>query len=185
MQTNPQSKEVSEIVRIKGRDIKGKLPIYRALPLIKGIGPNFAYAICYVLNKNFGISKNVPIGSLSAEEIKKVEEIIDNPTSFGIPSFFVNRRKELNTGKDIHLTGEDLSLRVRMDIEREKQLNTWRGFRHTYGQKVRGQRTRTTGRTGMTIGVMKKTILEKMKPATGGAGTASGEKKEAKKEEKK
>jgi len=175
MPTNPQAREISEIVRIKGRDIKGNLPIRRALPLIKGIGINFAYAICYVLNKNFGISKNAPIGSLSAEQIKKLEEIIDNPTSFGIPSFLVNRRKELNTGKDLHLTGEDLTLKVKMDIEREKQLNTWRGFRHMFGQKVRGQRTRTTGRTGMTVGVMKKAVLEKMKASE----------KEGKKEEKK
>jgi small subunit ribosomal protein S13 len=175
MQSNP-TQEIAGIVRIKGKDIKGNLPIRRALPLIKGIGINLAYAICYVLNKNYGISKDAPIGSLSPEQIKKLEEIINDPVSFGIPPFLVNRRKELYTGKDLHLTGEDLTLRVKMDIEREKELNTWRGFRHMFGQKVRGQRTRTTGRTGMTVGVMKKSVLEKMK---------APEKKEGKKEEKK
>lgn len=174
--TNVQAtQEIAEIVRIKGKDIKGRLPIYRALPQIKGIGINLAHAICYVLNKKFGIQKEAPLGSLNEEQIKKLEEIIDNPTAFGIPSFLLNRRKDLETGKDVHLTGEELTLRVKMDIEREKQLYTWRGFRHMYGQKVRGQRTRTTGRTGMTVGVMRKAVLEKMK---------ASEKKE-KKEEKK
>ncbi|MGB9703466.1 MAG: 30S ribosomal protein S13 [Candidatus Micrarchaeia archaeon] len=173
--TTKNATEVAEIVRIKGKDIKGKLPIYRALPLIKGIGTNLSFAICYVLNKMFGIEREAPIGSLNEEQIKKLEEIINNPTSFGIPPFLVNRRKDPETGKDLHLTSEDLSLRVKMDIEREKQLNTWRGFRHMYGQKVRGQRTRTTGRTGMTVGVMKKSVMEKLKGKEG---------KEEKKEKK-
>ncbi|MGD0511191.1 MAG: 30S ribosomal protein S13, partial [Candidatus Micrarchaeaceae archaeon] len=42
---------------------------------------------------------------------------------------------------------------------------TWRGFRHQYGQKVRGQSTRSTGRTGITVGVTKKSIQTAEKAA--------------------
>ncbi|MBP1357848.1 MAG: 30S ribosomal protein S13, partial [Sulfolobus sp.] len=54
---------------------------------------------------------------------------------------------------DLHLISSDLLFYVRNDIEREKKIKSWRGVRHSLGLKVRGQRTRTTGRTGMTIGV--------------------------------
>ena len=52
-----------------------------------------------------------------------------------------------------------------LTIERDKTTYTWRGFRHTYGQKVRGQRTRSTGRTGMTVGVLRKSIMKAAGPA--------------------
>lgn len=53
----------------------------------------------------------------------------------------------------------DLAFAQRQDIEREKKLYTWKGYRHAYGKKVRGQRTRNTGRKGMALGVLRKTIL--------------------------
>ncbi|MEM4165256.1 MAG: 30S ribosomal protein S13 [Nitrososphaerales archaeon] len=51
--------------------------------------------------------------------------------------------------------GADLELAVKNDIEREKMVGSWRGIRHSLGLKVRGQRTRTTGRKGRTVGVRK------------------------------
>ncbi|MEM2025102.1 MAG: 30S ribosomal protein S13, partial [Desulfurococcaceae archaeon] len=45
---------------------------------------------------------------------------------------------------------------VNEDIEHEKRIKTWRGVRHAIGLKVRGQRTRTTGRAGITVGVKRK-----------------------------
>ncbi len=37
-----------------------------------------------------------------------------------------------------------------------KMIRCYRGIRHEQGQKVRGQRTRSNGRTGLTVGVTKK-----------------------------
>jgi small subunit ribosomal protein S13 len=54
----------------------------------------------------------------------------------------------------------DLIFYVRNDIEREKRTKSWRGVRHTLGLKVRGQRTRTTGRTGMTVGVTRRKVAQ-------------------------
>jgi small subunit ribosomal protein S13 len=56
----------------------------------------------------------------------------------------------------MHLIGSDLLLYARRDIEREIRIGSYRGIRHKLGYKVRGQRTRTTGRLGMTVGVRKK-----------------------------
>jgi len=56
----------------------------------------------------------------------------------------------------LHLLSSDLVLRTKMDIDLMKKIKSWKGYRHAYGLKVRGQRTRTTGRTGKTVGVSKK-----------------------------
>jgi len=51
---------------------------------------------------------------------------------------------------------------------------SWRGYRHMFGLRVRGQCTRTTGRKGGAVGV-KKVV---MRP-TGGAGAPGAEAKDA------
>jgi len=59
-------------------------------------------------------------------------------------------------GEDVHLTGHDLDFAVKGDIDNEKKSRSYRGVRHSLGLTVRGQRTRTSGRTGQTIGVKRK-----------------------------
>jgi small subunit ribosomal protein S13 len=48
----------------------------------------------------------------------------------------------------------------RQDINRMKMVDSYRGVRHKRGQKVRGQRTKSTGRTEGTIGVNIEAIKE-------------------------
>lgn len=115
-----------------------------------------SHAITYSIETKLGIDKNLKIGELSEKQINDIEEVIKNPGAYGIPLYMFNKRKEFETGKDVHYIGNDLTFSTRQDIGREVNLRTWKGFRHQYGQKVRGQRTRSTGRTGATVGVMKK-----------------------------
>ncbi len=42
------------------------------------------------------------------------------------------------------------------DINLLKKIRAYRGIRHETGQKVRGQRTKSTGRTGLIVGVKRK-----------------------------
>jgi small subunit ribosomal protein S13 len=42
------------------------------------------------------------------------------------------------------------------DVNRMRKMRSYRGIRHETGQKVRGQRTKSTGRTGTTVGVKRK-----------------------------
>ncbi len=139
-------------MRIAGTDIDGSLKTVYGLAEIKGVGVNLAYAIC----RRLGINPDLKIGYLTDEEIKKIEDFLANPLQYGIPSWMVNRRKDYETGKDMHLIGSELIFYVKQDIEREKKIKSWRGIRHMFGLKVRGQRTRTTGRLGLTVGVRKK-----------------------------
>ncbi len=140
------------IVRIAGTDIDGSLKAAYGLAEIKGIGINTAYGLLRFL----GIDPEKRIGFLTDSEIKKIEEALKNPLSYGIPAWAVNRRKDYETGEDKHLVGAELLFYVKQDIEREKKIKSYRGIRHALGLKVRGQRTRTTGRLGITVGVKKK-----------------------------
>ena len=67
------------------------------------------------------------------------------------------------SGKDIHLTGADLDFSLKTDLDRERALQSWRGVRHSLGLKLRGQRTRCTGRSGKTMGVSKAAIKQAAK----------------------
>ena len=121
------------------------------LTQIRGVGYMFANTILNILK----INPNQRIGHLSQEQIKSIENIIKNPSTSNFPSWFLNRRKDVETGEDKHLITSDIAFTVRNDIEREKTSGSWRGIRHMFGLKVRGQRTRCTGRKGGAVGVAK------------------------------
>jgi len=145
------------IVRIAATDLDGSLPVPYALSKIKGVGYNFALAICKILK----IDPWIRLGYLDEETLKTIENIIYNPRDYKIPPWYFNRRKDLDTGLDRHLVGSELIYYVRSDIERMMRTKSWKGIRHALGLKVRGQRTATTGRTGVTVGVRKKKEAQK------------------------
>lgn len=145
------AQDYRHIVRIVGKDIPGDKKISVGLTHIKGVGYNFANAVIRVL----GLDPNSNIGFLTESQVESIEKTLKDSTSAKFPSWLLNRRKDVETGVTTHLITSDVAFTVRNDIEREKLSNSWRGFRHTYGLKVRGQRTRTTGRKGASVGVKK------------------------------
>ncbi len=157
MEQTQTQKDSERIVRILSKDIEGKTTIYSGLTKIKGISWGFSNAICVSL----GIDKRKKIGSLTPEEIKKIEEFVKNPS---IPSYLMNRRADLDTGEDKHLQGTNLELRKDFDIKRLKQIRSYRGLRHNLGLPTRGQRTKSNFRRNRKKG---SGIKKKMqKPAT-------------------
>jgi len=149
---NVLSNEYRHIVRIAGTDIDGTIKIEYGLKKIKGIGLRLSQTIVRILD----LDPDTRIGYLTDEQVKKIEDVIFNPKKYGIPSWMLNRRKDLTTGEDLHLLGSDLTLEIDKDIKLLKKIRSWRGVRHALGLKVRGQRTRTTGRTGRTVGVSRR-----------------------------
>jgi len=143
--------EYQHIVRIVGNDIPGERKIIVGLTQIQGIGYSFANAILESLK----INSNENIGNLTESQVQSIETIIKDPNSANFPLWFLNRQKDAETGNNMHLITSDIALTVRNDIEREKGIYSWRGYRHMYGLKVRGQRTRTSGRKGGAVGVQK------------------------------
>jgi small subunit ribosomal protein S13 len=135
-----QEQEYKErIVRILSKDIEGGMNLYVGLSKIKGISWTLANAICKVLK----LDKKRKIGSLTDEEVKKITEFVKNPQT---PTYILNRRKDFETGEDKHLTGSGLELQKEFDIKRLKKIKSYKGYRHSAGLPVRGQRTRSNFR---------------------------------------
>lgn len=147
-------KEFRHIIRVAGADLDGTQKVAYALTNIKGVGARLAN----IIMKKAGVNSETRLGFLSDADVKKIESIIEKPAKYGIPSWLLNRQKDRETGKDTHLIGSDLTLKTKTDIDQMKEMRSWRGFRHAHGLKVRGQRTRTTGRKGKTMGVKKKRV---------------------------
>ena len=146
------SKEFRHITRIAETDLDGTLKVAHAISKIKGIGISTANAIV----KKSKVNPETRLGFLSEQDLEKLEGIIKHPTRYNLPEWLFNRQKDLDTGKNLHLTGSDLVLQTKTDIDFMKATKSWKGYRHSYGLKARGQRTKTTGRKGKAIGVRKK-----------------------------
>ena len=178
------TQEYRHIVRIVGNDIPGAKKVLIGLTQIKGIGHNFATAVLDTLK----IDTNSNIGFLTESDVQAIEKLITNPNSGNFPVWFLNRRKDIETGSNLHLLTSDIDFTLRNDIERERITASWRGYRHLNGLKVRGQRTRTTGRKGGAVGVAKGGKVAPAKtaaPTAVAAPAAEPEVQEKKEEEKK
>ncbi len=137
--------------------VDGNAKIEHALTQITGIGRRFAQAIVKVA----GIDPNIRIGAISEKELNQIEEIILNPVVNGIPNWMVNRPKDLRTGEDLHIISNKLEITVKRDIDRMKKMKNYKGVRHHLKLKVRGQRTKSTGRHGLVVGVVRKKQIKK------------------------
>jgi len=155
------TREFQHILRIAGTDLDGTLKLDHALSKINGVGITLANALIRKAN----INPDLRIGYLTETDKTKIEDIITNPTKHGIPPWMLNRQKDIETGENRHLIGADLTLQIKTDIEEMKNLKSWRGFRHAYSLRVRGQHTRTTGRKGKAMGVKKKEALKARREA--------------------
>jgi small subunit ribosomal protein S13 len=165
------------IVRMANTDLDGTRRVSYSLSAIPGVGIRVAEAVADLA----GVSKTERLGNLSEEQTEKIE------ATFGtlgevFPHWMVNRPKDWETGLDLHAVGADVEIRRRDDINRMKMIRSYKGVRHEQGQRVRGQRTRAHGRTGLTVGVTKKVALA---AAQAKKAEETGGRKEEKKEEKK
>ncbi|MBD3398044.1 30S ribosomal protein S13 [Candidatus Micrarchaeota archaeon] len=154
----PKEEEgVRGIIRLAGKDVPGQLTLRRALLRVKGIGQTTRLLVAEIIAKELKVSPTVKVGTFTDEQIEKIDSILMNIQAHAVPAYLLNRRKSRESGKDEHNIMNDLVFSQRQDIEHEKKLYTWKGYRHHYGQKVRGQRTKNTGRHGMSLGVIRKT----------------------------
>ncbi|MFA5077710.1 MAG: 30S ribosomal protein S13 [Candidatus Micrarchaeia archaeon] len=159
-------KNVKGIKRIAGKDVSGDYKLPKALLRVRGIGKSLNQAIAKLLIREMKLPENVDVGDLNDEQIEQMDKILNNLGQYGLPEFMLNRRKDYMEGGNKHIIMNDLIFALKQDVERDKNTYTWKGYRHAYGQKVRGQRTRNTGRVGMTVGVLRKAVLAQAKAAT-------------------
>ncbi|TGC08487.1 30S ribosomal protein S13 [Methanolobus halotolerans] len=143
--------EIRHLVRIMNTDLQGNQPVINALTGIRGIGLRTSKVIV----DSTGVDPKRVIGYLSDEDVAKLDAAI-NDFEKNMPKWMLNRQLDPLTGENKHLLGQDIMLTFREDINTLKKIRAYRGLRHERGLKVRGQRTKSTGRRGSTIGVSKK-----------------------------
>lgn len=139
------------IVRMANTDLDGNKNIVIALTGIKGVGLRTAEVVARMA----GVPRSVKIGDLPEPKTEEIEKLIAE-YSEKAPHWMVNRQNDWSTGADMHLVAVDVDLNRRDDVNLMKMIRCYKGIRHETGQKVRGQRTRSNGRTGMTMGVIRK-----------------------------
>jgi small subunit ribosomal protein S13 len=109
------------MARIAGVNIPDAKRVEVALTYIYGIGPKISQNVLAAT----GISPDTRVKDLTEAETAKLRDHID---------------------KNLEVEG-DLQRQVAMNIKRLKEINAYRGLRHKANLPVRGQRTKTNGRT--------------------------------------
>jgi len=127
------------MVRIVGIDIPNNKRIVVALTYIFGIGKTFSEKILSEAKVSFDSRSD----KLSSEELERIRQIIN---------------------RTYRIEG-DLKSEVSQNVKRLRDINAYRGYRHTRGLPVRGQRTKTNARTKrgkkVTVGSGRKKAAEK------------------------
>ena len=162
------------ILRLLNTNVDGKQKIMYALTKIKGVGRRYSNLVCkkadvdlnkryvlLVLPEGLGARKRQSLtchsaGEITSEELERIVTIIQNPTQYKIPTWFLNRQRDIVDGKDTQVLANGMDSKLREDLERLKKIRAHRGLRHYWGLRVRGQHSKTTGRRGRTVGVSKK-----------------------------
>ena len=150
-----ENKDFKHIVRIANTDLNGAKSIANTLRQIKGISFMFSNLTCHLA----GIDKNKRTGDLTEEELKKINDVMINPSKFNVPKWMLNRRKDPETGEDNHIISIDLKFSQDNDIKLMKKMKSYKGVRHILGQPVRGQKTKNNFRENkgkVHLGVKKK-----------------------------
>lgn len=109
------------MARISGITIPSEKQVKYSLTYVYGIGEKTSESIL----EKCGIDPTIRVKDLTDGDISKIQEVIDKN----------------------HTVEGELQRIVTTNIKRLKDINSYRGLRHKKNLPVRGQRTRTNGRT--------------------------------------
>lgn len=145
--------EFKHIVRIVNTDLKGDKQIVQALRKIKGISFMYANMVCTMAK----VEKTKKTGNLTDTEVARLDDTIKSPAKYNVPEWMKNRRKDPETGENLHVITSNLDFLTDNDVKIMKKTKSYKGMRHAIGQPVRGQRTKSNFRRnkGKVQGVTK------------------------------
>ncbi|MDP6864603.1 MAG: 30S ribosomal protein S13 [Candidatus Poseidoniaceae archaeon] len=143
--------DFSYMLRMADTDIDGLKPLSTALTSVRGVGDRTAAQICRIT----GFDPIRKAGHLDVDQQEVLRLAIEEYAQ-NVPLWMLNRQRDIETGDELHLSGQDLKLTHADDITRLRGIKCYRGIRHAGGHKVRGQRGRSNGRFGLTLGVQRK-----------------------------
>merc|ERR1711970_466354 len=144
------AEEFQHILRVQNTNIDGNIKITHAMTSIRGMDRRFT-DLCL---KKAEIDRSKRAGQLNEEEIERIQTTMLQPKNFKIPVWFLNRQRGFKDGKDSQIISNSLDNKLREDYDRMKKIRLHRGIRHWWGLRVKGQKTKTSGRHGRTVGVL-------------------------------
>jgi len=147
-----QNENLRYIVRLASTNLDGTKPAVYALSNIKGMG----YRASEILLKKIGIPLNTKLGEIPEDKMNEIKEYMEKKYGEIFPEWALNHRLDIQTGENLLKVGPEWDVAVQDDINRMKRIRSYKGIRHEKGKKVRGQRTRSNGRKGLAVGVIKK-----------------------------
>jgi small subunit ribosomal protein S13 len=143
-----EDEDIRYFVRVGTTDLDGTESVETALLEMDGVGRRVAKTVA----DEAGVDPLETLGKLEDDEVEAVKDAVQSFDEVG-PSWMVNREKDRRTGEDMHIVGTDLEITREEDINRMQKISSYKGIRHRKGKKVRGQRTKSTGRTGGEVAV--------------------------------
>jgi len=146
-----EEQEIKYFVRVENTDLDGTKAVQIALAGLPGIGMHTSCVIAKLAN----VDPRATLGLLGDEQVNQIRDVVTTYKS-NVPTWMLNRQKDVYSGEAKQLLGAELRMAIEDDINRMRKIRCYRGIRHETNQKVRGQRTKSTGRTGTTVGVRKK-----------------------------
>ncbi|MBT3303840.1 30S ribosomal protein S13 [Candidatus Woesearchaeota archaeon] len=154
MSQEKPKEQMQNLIRVANADLKTGSSLFVGLTKINGVSFMFANAICKVLD----LKKSMKVSELDDATITRIEQVIENPLKFNFPNWLLNRRRDPETGEDMHISLSDVKFVKENDIKLMKKIKSYRGMRHQWGLPVRGQRTKSNFRRnkGKAMGVKRK-----------------------------
>jgi len=157
-QDEPEDDEdLRYFVRIGQTDLDGTKSVERSLTEMNGIGHRTARVIA----QKAGVDRRETMGRLDDDTIDEIVDLVQEYAE-EVPDWMTNRQHDFFSGETTHEVGNDLEMTRQQDVNRMRMIDSYKGIRHNRGQKVRGQRTKSTGRTEGTIGVNVEEIQAEM-----------------------
>ena len=150
-----EEEDLRYFVRIGRTDLDGTKSVERSLTDLSGIGHRTARLIA----EKADVERTATFGALDDDQIDDIVDLVEGFAEEA-PEWLTNHQNDFFSGESTHETGNDFQLTRRQDINRMQMINSYKGIRHKRGQKVRGQRTKSTGRSEGTIGVNIEAIKE-------------------------
>ena len=97
--------DFSYMLRMADTDIDGLKPLGTALTAVRGIGDRTATNICTTTGFNPGMKA----GHLDGDQQETLRLAIENYAQT-VPLWMLNRQRDLESGDELHLSGQDLKL---------------------------------------------------------------------------
>ena len=150
-----QKRRVRNVIRVAEADLNADEKVESSIRNIKGIG----FTLSKIIVDKCGFHEKKLI-DLTQDEIDKLEALVKSPD---VDSWLLNNRQYTKTGENAHFVSSELFFVQNSFISEMKKMKSYKGVRHILRLPVRGQRTKSSFRKSLGVGVSRKAVKSEKK----------------------